>query len=387
MRLLSRAYDVTALCFFRNATRPTSADVAAGVNGLSAFADARAFPIPQEHRRARLLWDHLRSVVSATVYTRFAYASREYRTEIDRLMAETRFDIVHMDSLDLSEYLPALRDLPVVCTHHNVESDLLRRRAQSETSLVLRRYLELQARLMEAEEARWCGSMALNIAVSEADAKRLQEIAPDARFAVVPNGVDTEKFLPGEGEGNGVVFVGGYSWYPNRDAMEYFSEAILPVIRQGNPGLTVTWVGRAPEAVGREYERKHRISLTGYVDDIRPHVQDPACYIVPLRVGGGSRLKILDAWAMGKAVVSTSVGCEGLDARDGENILIRDTPEGFAQAVRSVIEDGELRRHIGRDARRTAETEYEWEVLGTRMLEEYARVGEKRRTSVRSIPL
>ncbi|HEV2735546.1 MAG TPA: glycosyltransferase family 4 protein, partial [Longimicrobiaceae bacterium] len=113
------------------------------------------------------------------------------------------------------------------------------------------------------------------------------------------------------------------------------------------------------------------IGLTGYVEDIRPYVQRAACYVVPLRVGGGTRLKILDAWAMGKAVVSTSIGCEGLDARDGDNVLVRDDPAEFAAAVRQVLDDEGLRARLGEGARRTAEEVYDWEVIGRSMNREY----------------
>jgi glycosyltransferase involved in cell wall biosynthesis len=168
-----------------------------------------------------------------------------------------------------------------------------------------------------------------------------------------------------------LVFVGGYSWYPNRDAMAYFGKTILPLVRRRYPDLSVTWVGRAPDAVKRDFENLYGIRLTGYVDDVRPVVSGAACYVVPLRVGGGTRLKILDAWAMGKAVVSTSIGCEGLDARDGENILIRDTPESFAEAVDAVLKDDDLRTRLERNARATAESVYDWSVIGGPMLREY----------------
>src|SRR5690606_7086949 len=134
-----------------------------------------------------------------------------------------------------------------------------------------------------------------------------------------------------------IVFVGGYSWYPNRDALYYFGEEILPRIRR-TTNVAVTWVGRAPTSVIDECSRKYGIRLTGYVEDIRPFVESAACYVVPLRIGGGTRLKILDAWAMGKAVVSTSVGCEGLQAVDRENILIRDDADAFASSVVELLE-------------------------------------------------
>ncbi len=205
------------------------------------------------------------------------------------------------------------------------------------------------------------------MAVSGEDRRRFGRLAPGAPFAVVPNGVDTHTFRPASVPQAGVVFVGGYSWYPNRDALAHFAEDVLPLLRAQVPGVQVRWVGRAPDEVRREYRERHGMELTGYVEDIRPSVHQAACYVVPLRVGGGTRLKILDAWAMGKAVVSTSVGCEGLDARDGENILVRDDPAEFAAAVRRVLEDDALRARLGEAARRTAEEVYEWEVIGRSM--------------------
>lgn len=373
MRLLSTWYDVHALCFFRKATRPSDGDVQRGRAGLSEIADPQIFEIPQETSRPRFVVDHLRSVLTRRAYTHYAYESEAYTNALRSLLDEHRFDLVHMDSLDLSAYLPLLDGYPVVCTHHNVESDLLDRRARSERSAIIGQYLRLQAELMRREEARLCPDMALNIAVSDRDAQRLGEIAPGAKFMVVPNGVDTEAYEVSTGDANGVVFVGGYSWYPNRDAMEHFADDILPVLRELNSDVTATWVGRAPEAVVSQFASRG-VRLTGYVDDIRPHVGEPACYIVPLRVGGGSRLKILDAWAMGKAVVSTAVGCEGLDARDGENILIRDTSVGFAEAVQEVLSNSDLRRRLGREARRTAETVYDWQVLGASVHSAYEAV-------------
>ena len=166
-----------------------------------------------------------------------------------------------------------------------------------------------------------------------------QRLVPNARFEVIPNGVDVDAFVPSAGGAkDGIVFVGGMSWFPNADALEFFDEEILPLVRARDERVKVTWVGRAKPDVIASYA-KRGIELTGHVDDIRPYVGSAACYVVPLRIGGGTRLKILDAWAMGKAVVSTSVGCEGLDAVDGQNILIRDDPAAFAAAVMMVLRD------------------------------------------------
>jgi glycosyltransferase involved in cell wall biosynthesis len=375
LRLAARSFDVTALCFYR---RATARSVSGSVEALGRFARIEAFPIPQEHGRVRLLLDHARSVVRRRAYTVYAYESADFRRRLASLLATERFDLVHVDSLDLAGYLPMLGDLPVVCVHHNVESMLLRRRAEVERSRPKRAYMRLQARLLEREERRWAPRVALNATVSEEDRRLLQALAPGARTTVVPNGVDVDAFRPAPGRDRGIVFVGGTTWFPNKDALAWFAEAILPILRRRGVTAPVTWVGRATEAERAHYREAHGIELTGYVDDIRPYVHDAACFVVPLRVGGGTRLKILDAWAMGKAVVSTAVGCEGLEARDGENILVRDEPEAFAAAVEQVLADATLRRRLADGARCTAERIYSWEVIGERMAREYLGVVEAR---------
>lgn len=362
MKLLARDFDINALCFFRRGERSTAAKVAESVTALSALAHVRAFPIPQEHSRVRLLADHAESTARREAYVIQAYESRAFRKAVKAALAEG-VDLVHVDSLDLAGYLPLLRGLPVVVTHHNVESRLLQRRAQAEGSRWRREYLAWQARWVENMERQWCGRVALNLTVSEEDKRELQRIAPGARFEVIPNGVDVETFRPAGGPQAGIVFVGATTWFPNRDALEYFSADILPLLRATGDASAVTWIGRSSESDQRLFQSRG-IELTGYVDDVRPYIARAACYVVPLRVGGGTRLKILDAWAMGKAIVSTPVGCEGLEAHDGENILIRDSADGFAQAIRQVLADPALRERLGAAARSTVERVYSWPVVG-----------------------
>jgi glycosyltransferase involved in cell wall biosynthesis len=147
-------------------------------------------------------------------------------------------------------------------------------------------------------------------------------------------------------------------------------EEILPLIRAAT-NEPVSWVGHAPDSVRAQLAERYGIRMVGFVDDIRPIVQDAACFVVPLRVGGGTRLKILDAWAMGKAVVSTAVGCEGLDAVDGENILVRDDPHEFASAVVDVLNDAQLRGRLEIAGRVTAETTYDWNRIYDKMIGAY----------------
>ena len=171
-----------------------------------------------------------------------------------------------------------------------------------------------------------------------------------------------------------MVFVGGTNWFPNRDALDFFCEQILPHVQAGGAHVPARWVGSASAEQRRSYRERYGVELTGYVDDVRPFMRDAACHIVPLRAGGGTRLKILNAWAMGMAVVSTSIGCEGLAVVDGENILIRDDPRDFANAVLEVLESEALRRRLGERGRATTERLYSWDVIGQDMIETYLRV-------------
>jgi glycosyltransferase involved in cell wall biosynthesis len=369
LKLLSLRYDVTLLSFVRRAERDAPESVADGIHGLAPYATVEAFPIPQEHSRVRWIWDHLRSLVSGRAYVWYAYESAAFRDRLTTLLAATPFDVVQIDSLDLACYLPALTPLPVVCVHHNVESTLMQRRADMERSRVRRWYLRLQARRLEQLERDWCERVALNVAVSDGDRDALEARAPRGRFATVPNGVDVEQFRPGRTVEEGIVSTGGLNWFPNADALTHFCDDILPRVRALLPTASVRWVGRADEAYAVQLWRDSQVELTGHVADIRPYVHQAACFVVPLRVGGGTRLKILDAWAMGKAVVSTAVGCEGLTATDGENILIRNDPAEFATAVATVLRDRGLRQRLGDAGRRTVEERYSWAVIGTGMRE------------------
>lgn len=370
LRLLSRAFDVTALCFERAATagNGVSWDVATGREALGRFADVEVFRIPQRHSRLRWVWDHARSTVLGRVYTTYLFHSREFRRRLTAFVQSGQFDIVHVDSLDLSEYLPALDGLPVVCVHHDIQSALLHRRAGVETNVWRRGYLRYQAVLMEQQERYWCDRIALNVTVSEADAAVLRRIAPAARVAVVPNGVDVDEFSPTDAStGEGLAFAGGAVAFPNPDALAYFCEDILPHLRAVEPHLPVKWIGRASAEQQQYHRETYDVELTGYVPDARPLMSAAACHIVPLRAGGGTRLKILNSWAMGKAIVSTSIGCEGLAAVDGENLLIRDDPKHFAEAILQLLRDPEQRRRLGAGGRATAERLYSWEVIGEAM--------------------
>lgn len=377
LRLMAETFDITALCFERACAADANAELKARTTTPANLkirnTDVAVFEIPQRHSRLRFAWDHLRSIALRRVYTHYVYDSRTFRRRLQQLVRSGAFDLVHIDSLaDLGCYLPELDGIPVVGVHHDVSSELLRRRAAVDTNRWRRAYLYHQAALMTKAERAWSTSVALNVAVSAQDRERLSRTAPAARITVVPNGVDLEEFRDDDGPvGDGVAYVGGTAPFPNADALDFFCRQVLPHLRQLRPTIPVRWIGRASAAQRQRYREQHAVELTGYVDDVKPLMREAACHVVPLRVAGGTRLKILNAWAMGKAVVTTSIGCEGLAGVDGENVLIRDEPRAFAEAVHMVLANEALRRRLERQGRATVERHYGWEAIGQAMVHEY----------------
>ncbi len=371
LRLLASRYEVDAL-FFHHRDDPTQMPLRDRVRHLQELATVEVFPAPGERSGWRRFHDRTLSRLLRRPITRWRYDSADFRRRILELRLERDPRIVHVDRITLHRYLPLLESDTVVLTHHRVESEVLLRSAGLAHGAE-RRFLERQARWMEETERYWLPRVALNVASSEHDRAALAELAPEAPLEAWPDGVDVRHFTPGRSTGKGLAYVGGATRARDRDALDHFATRILPRLRSisGIQALEpITWVGSATEADRRRY-RELGIDLTGYVEDIRPVVRPAACYVVPTRIAGGARFKVLLAWAMGKAVVSTSAGCQGLDAVDGENILIRDDPDAFARAVVEVLEDRDLRARLGDAGRRTVEENYSWDLIGDDMLARY----------------
>ena len=282
------------------------------------------------------------------------------------------YDVVHCEHLHVAHYLWNIPQIRKVMDAHNVEAQIAERHAAVEGNPLKRFILKWNFRKMLEYEMKSVRSMDLVLAVSGNDQATFKKQGGD-NARVLENGVDLSYFLPQESPDNRKsVFVGSMDWAPNVDGVIYFVGEILPLIRSVHPDFELSVVGKEPH--------QHLIALTasdpllhvtGTVDDVRPYIADASVYIVPLQFGGGTRLKILEAFAMGKAVVSTSLGCEGIDCRDGEHILIADTPREFADAVIRLFADGELKKRLSANAARLVKDRYGWETIGARLLAYY----------------
>src|SRR5882672_893557 len=372
---LQSEFDVTLLAYSRRGHQSDEAARLDACRELARVVHQVGAPvlIPAEHSAVRQVFDHLRATLTSRPYTFFLYDSERFRSQLRQLVQDVAFDMIHLDSLDLYRWLSELPAVPTVCTHHSVESHLLRLEAQRVRSRVLGSYIAYHARLLEHVERRLCPRFRLNVMMSDKDAERLRYLAPASKTVVVPNGVDTAYFQPIPGAAlvpGRLVFVGAPT-FPNRDAVQHMLRDIWPSIRRAQRQASLHLIGASSDSDRARYGSEPGVTAIGHVCDLRPYLAESSCCVVPLRVGGGTRLKILDAWAMGKAVVSTSIGCEGLEAVDGTNILIRDEPKAFADAVVRVLQDSELRSRLEMNARGTAQEFYDWTVVGQSMRSEY----------------
>lgn len=283
------------------------------------------------------------------------------RREISRMIANDEVDLIVADFLFAMPNIPRSR-VPVVLFEHNVEYVIWKRMSEVDGRWWRHALLGLEWRKLRRYETRSATQAKLTLTVSDVDRALLAREAPAARLGAVPTGVDTAYFTPnGTAETPAsLVFTGAMDWYPNEDAMLWFIDAILPLVRRQVPEVSVAIVGRNPTERLREMAGRAGVEVTGTVDDIRPWVARGAVYIVPLRVGGGTRLKIFEACAMGKAVVSTTVGAEGLPMAPGTHFLQADEPGDFAAAVVSLLRDRARRSAIGRAARALVEERCSW---------------------------
>jgi polysaccharide biosynthesis protein PslH len=342
-----------------------------GLEQMRSFcAEVHGVPLYMRGRWLSLAADLCRGSWSEAPILAIKYRRRAMQALLGRLVEQGRFDAVHLDMLHLGELLPVVRRYPVVLVEHNVETALWERRVDNERSPLRRAYLRGQLRKLRSYEAGLCRRVQHVVTVSDRDAEALRAAAGPISCTTVPNAVDVEYFKPTDEpvEPGGLVYVGGLGWHPNLDAIDYFAEHILPKIAAVAPEVRLTVIGQLPgNNVIEHWRGNARVRCAGLVDDIRPLVARAAVFIVPLRIGGGTRLKILDALAMGKAVVSTAIGCEGLAVTHGRDILIADDAAEFAAAVVRVLQDASLRLALGRHGRACVEEHYRWPAAARRM--------------------
>ncbi len=366
LKKMSEEHEVHLVSFTQRTILPTSKDIKEAKDKLSnIFSSVEVVDIPSD--RTKILWYLLLLVncISRLPYSVWRFRSSKFQKLVKKTINEQKFDVVHFDTIALSQYLDDIGNLPAVLNHHNAESQLLKRRGLNHPNILAGFYMRYQAWKLARYEKQVMPKFKAHLVVSDKDRETFIDNISSENIFVVPNGTDTEYYCPGDGQvKKELVFVGGMTWFPNKDAMSYFCSEIWPLIKRLQPNVILNIIGRAPSSEIIEYARKDsRILTHGFVEDMRTITRESAVFIVPIRVGGGTRLKIVDAMALGKAIVSTSIGAEGICYQEGHDILLADTPSEFAEKVINLLRDDELRIKLEKNARVTAKTKYSWDVI------------------------
>jgi glycosyltransferase involved in cell wall biosynthesis len=299
-------------------------------------------------------------LLSPTPFETRRLVSMEFRAAFNRILAAQRFDVVQFESAFLGGL--ATPGLASVLDEHNVEHELLSRVAASDPLSPRKMYHRWDAARTRRLERRLWRRLPACAVTSEREQAMVSGWAPQTLTAVVPNGVDADYFRPEPGavvDPSSLVFVGTMHYQPNVDAAVHFIRDVMPLLWRDRPDLVFTAVGHHPPPELARLARP-RVVITGSVADVRPYVHGAAVVVVPLRSGSGTRLKILEAMAMARPVVSTRMGMEGLDAKPGDDLLVADEPEHFAALTRRALVDAGLRATLGARGRALVESRYSW---------------------------
>jgi glycosyltransferase involved in cell wall biosynthesis len=368
LKELARRHDVSLLAFSApgeitdealHATRHYCAEVVTVEN------DRVDRALDRNRKRKRLI--QLRSLLQLQSYERLIYHQPSFQRALDEMEARCHFDVITTEFSIMSGYrLP--RTARLVLDEHNIEYDILRRTTSAERPSPRKLYNWANyLKLRREERATWRQADGVTL-TSERDEELLRRDAPETRTAVIPNGVDIDYFRPSEGtvEPDTIMFFGAINYYPNTEGLLFFLDEVFPLVKRQHPGARLWIVGQQPppsiiQRAGGD------VLVTGLVEDVRPYIERAAVVIAPLRIGGGTRLKIVEAMAMGKPIVATHLGAEGLKMQDGKDILLADTAQHFARQVAAVLNDQDLARRLGAAARRCAESLYTWRAAVDRL--------------------
>jgi glycosyltransferase involved in cell wall biosynthesis len=333
----------------------------------------RAYPIPHSApaRGTPALWTQF----SANLFSPLPLAVSRYRSEamqrqIETLVRSEKFDSIVCDFLFPAPNMPHLKDC--VLFQHNVEALIWKRQVETAANPARRLYFRVQYHRMLRYEGQTSRAVKKIIAVSETDAHSMRSLYGVSRIAAVPTGVDLDYFAPPTrpAPAADLVFAGSMDWMPNMDGIQWFVEEVLPLIRKGRPDCSLVIAGRRPgPEIQRLAEKDQLIRVTGTVSDIRPYLWESAVSIVPLRIGGGTRLKIYEAMAAKIPVVSTTIGAEGLDIRNGEDIYIADSPAEFAGRCLELLADPARRSRMADIAFSIVTSRYSWEIVSRKFEE------------------
>lgn len=364
MRGLAERHQVSILSFNSSDayTEESVTATAAYCKQVTTLADLDPRSVAEKRRL------QLRSLLSLHSFEHLQVKARkDFQEKIDEQLASESYDVVQVEFANMAAYrytLPGRKPPLLVLDEHNIEYDLQRRTAGSADGFSRLVYNSFNWRKLGFEErAAWRHFDGV-VLTSARDELVLSQISSKTRTAVVPNGVNVTEFAPSAvpTEADTLVFFGANNYFPNHDALLYFIDEILPKVVARRPNVKLKIVGPGVQPAVQAKQSKH-VEIVGFVDDLMPHLERASAIVVPLRIGGGTRLKIVEAMAKSKAIVSTRIGAEGIDVTHERDILLGDTPADFADSIVRVLENPKLAEDLGKKARELAEQRYSWRAI------------------------
>jgi len=368
LRYLARQHAITLVTFIRPSDPPEAVEhlhnycqrvVTVPIN-RSVWRDARAY--------SKSLLSDMPFLITRDQVPRMETALRG-------IISEERFDAVHTDQLWMAAYALYARKSAgqngyqpgLILDQHNAVHLIPARMAQNSANPLIRQILKREARLMRRYEAQVCNQFDRVVWVSGDDLKAVEKYQPSIennprKTTIIPICIDPQRYNPvlPLPKSDRILFLGGMHWPPNSEGLRWMVQNVLPIVREQIPDVELLAVGKDPPS---DLQNTGGLSLPGYVEDVEPIWDGCRVFVVPLLSGGGMRVKILDAWAHGLPVVSTSIGAEGIEIKAGDNILIADTPAGFAQAIVRILRDDELAGQLGASGRKTVQDTYNWRTI------------------------
>lgn len=309
-------------------------------------------------------------LLTRTPFPALNYTTPEMSNLVGEIIRKNHYDLIQIEDIMMCNNLGNTQSAKIVLDMHNVQSELMRRYALNERNILKKIYAWMTAGKLIKYETKLISTFKAIFVCSEEDRQLVLSNTPTAPVVVIPNGVD-RKFFSSESKNqelDRIVFTGDLGYHANRAGVVFFVEKIFPLILRQYPSVRFYIVGKNPPPQISAYAND-AITVTGMVADVRPYLESAKVVVVPLLSGGGTRLKILEAMAMGKAIVSTSLGSEGIPAQHNKHILLADEPEEFAQEVCMLLKDERRRRSLGDEACNFVKTGYDWNVIGTRIVD------------------
>jgi glycosyltransferase involved in cell wall biosynthesis len=311
----------------------------------------------------------LAGLARADALTVSVYRSAAMRLAIRQAIHDAAPDVVHFDTISLAQYRDEVKGCSTVLTHHGAESFMIRRRIRRERNPLKKLFFVREWLALRRYERRMCHRFDVNVVMSELDQRILESTVYPARFVVVGNGVDTHYFKPVNGSSRRtLIFAGRLDQHANRDGILYFMRDVWPRVKSAYPDAVMHIVGNnPPKALQRLAESDTAVRLHGFVPDVRPYFSEARAAVCPIRDGGGTRIKVLDALAQGVPLVSTTIGTEGLELEPERHFLVADSTDAFVAQISRLFEHAALGRRLADEGRRLIEQQYAWEVQGEKL--------------------